>query len=70
MWGLENGYCVRTLMCPSSCQSLTVTADGALIASGHFDGTLRFWDLRSGKQEHEVAGLHSQQITSVAMGSR
>ena len=70
MWGLDKGYCLRTLMCHSSCNSLEISADGALIASGHFDGTLRFWDLRSGRQAHEVAGLHSQQITSVSMGLR
>lgn len=68
VWGLEKGYCIRTLMCHSSCNSLALTSDGTLIASGHFDGTLRFWDVRSGKQAHDVAGLHSQQITSVSMG--
>lgn len=69
VWGLEKGYCTRTLMSPSSCNSLAITADGSLIASGHFDGALRFWDVRSGRQAHEVAGLHSQQITSVEMGA-
>ena len=70
VWGLEKGFCLRTLMCHSSCNSLAITADGSLVASGHFDGTLRFWDMRSGKQAHEVAGLHSQQITSVDAGAR
>ncbi|KAI3424821.1 hypothetical protein D9Q98_008207 [Chlorella vulgaris] len=68
VWGLERGYCLRTLMCHSSCNSLALTGDGSLVASGHFDGTLRFWDMRTGKQSHEVAGLHSQQITSVTVG--
>ncbi|GAB4821419.1 hypothetical protein N2152v2_008465 [Parachlorella kessleri] len=68
VWGLERGYCLRTLMCPSMCSAAAVTRDGATIVSGHFDGTLRFWDLRSGRQAHEVAGLHTQQITSVAPG--
>ena len=70
LWGLERGYCLRTLMCHSSCQSLALSADGAQLASGHFDGALRFWDVRSGRLAHEVAGLHSQQITSVALGLR
>lgn len=70
VWGLERGYCLRTLMCHSSCNSLALTGDGSLVASGHFDGTLRFWDMRTGKQSHEVAGLHSQQITSVTVGLR
>jgi hypothetical protein len=38
------------------------------LPAGHFDGALRFWDMRSGRQAHEVAGLHAQQITSVAAG--
>jgi WD40 repeat protein len=44
--------------------------DSTMVVSGHFDGTLRFWDLRSGKLSNEVTGLHTQQITSVAVGSR
>jgi WD40 repeat protein len=70
LWGLEKGYCLRTLLCPSSCNALALSADGALLASGHFDGALRFWDVRSGRQAYEVAGLHSQQITSVDAGLR
>lgn len=68
VWGLDRGFCTSTIMCHSSCNSVALTADGTTIASGHFDGTLRFWDLRSGRLAHEVAGLHSQQITSVAAG--
>eukprot|EP00887_Chlorella_sp_A99_P004673 scaffold4.g4673.t1 len=68
VWGLDRGFCVSTLMCHSTCNSVALTLDGNTIVSGHFDGTLRFWDLRSGRQAHEVAGLHSQPITSVAAG--
>lgn len=68
VWGLERGYCTRTLMCTSTPHSLALTQDGYVVVSGHFDGTLRFWDLRSGRLAHEVAGLHTQQITSVATG--
>ena len=41
-----------------------------MAVSGHFDGTLRFWDLRSAKLANEVTGLHTQQITSVSIGIR
>ncbi len=41
-----------------------------MVVSGHFDGTLRFWDLRSARLANEVTGLHTQQITSVAVGLR
>lgn len=46
VWGLTDGLHRRSLMCPSTCQALALTADGAMLASGHFDGALRFWDLR------------------------
>lgn len=72
VWGLTDGLHRRSMMCPSSCNSLAITTDGSLVASGHFDGTLRFWDLRTGRVAHEVAGLHSPHggITSVDTGSR
>ena len=54
--------------CASSCHSLTMTLDGNLIASGHFDGALRFWDVRSGREARTIRGLHEQQICSVAVG--
>ena len=42
--------------------------DGGLIASGHFDGSLRFWDMRTGRLARELKQLHDQQICSVAVG--
>ena len=45
-----------------------MTLDGNLIASGHFDGALRFWDVRSGREARTIRGLHEQQICSVAVG--
>ena len=68
VWDLARGFCQRSLVCHSSVNSVRVSLDGALAVSGHFDGTLRFWDLRTGKVANEVAGLHTQQITSVAVG--
>ncbi len=68
MWDLARGFCQRSLVCHSSVNSVRVSLDGSLAVSGHFDGTLRFWDLRSARVANEVAGLHTQQITSVAVG--
>ena len=70
VWDLNKGYCLRTIMCHSSCNSVRCTRDEHLICSGHFDGTLRFWDIRSGKMANEVTGLHTQQICSVQIGTR
>jgi autophagy-related protein 16 len=54
-------------MCASSCGALCMTVDGNIVVSGHFDGTLRFWDVRKGDIVHEVEGLHSLQMTSVVL---
>ncbi|DBA83439.1 hypothetical protein WJX79_006327 [Trebouxia sp. C0005] len=70
VWDLNKGYCLRTIMCHSSCNSVRCTRDEHLICSGHFDGTLRFWDIRNGKMANEVTGLHTQQICSVQIGTR
>lgn len=70
VWDLGRGFCTSTLICHSSVNSVRVAVDGTAIVSGHFDGTLRFWDLRTGKLANEVAGLHTQQITSVSIGLR
>ncbi|BDA45707.1 Autophagy-related protein 16-1 [Coccomyxa sp. Obi] len=70
VWDLGRGFCASTLICHSSVNSVRLTMDGFAVVSGHFDGALRFWDLRSGKLANEVAGLHTQQITSVSIGLR
>jgi WD40 repeat protein len=61
------GLSVKSLMCASSCGALCMTVDGNIVVSGHFDGTLRFWDVRKGDIVHEVEGLHSLQMTSVVL---
>ena len=70
VWDLGRGVIHLSLPCHSSINAVRCSADGMAVVSGHFDGTLRFWDLRSGKLANEVTGLHTQQITSVAIGLR
>ena len=40
---------VRSLRSPSTCNALDLGADGATLVSGHQDGTVRLWDLATGK---------------------
>ena len=70
VWDLSRGFQVNTFLQPSSVNAVRLTMDGTMAVSGHFDGTLRFWDLRSAKLANEVTGLHTQQITSVSIGIR
>ena len=48
---------------PVSCAALT--ADGQGACSGHFDTTLRLWDVRSGRELRRFAG-HKQMVVGLA----
>jgi autophagy-related protein 16 len=39
--------------------------DGVTAVSGHLDGGVRFWDVRSGERTGEVSELHGGGVTSV-----
>lgn len=45
--------------------SAAVTADGATVATGHLDGSIRLWDLAAGKQTKKLEG-HAQRVWSLA----
>jgi autophagy-related protein 16 len=67
VWDLQKGYCIRTIFCYSSCNSLCLSYDGIVIVSGHLDSNLRFWDVKTGECIRALESLHSQQITSVVL---
>mmetsp|Transcript_23823 Transcript_23823/g.52035 ORF Transcript_23823/g.52035 Transcript_23823/m.52035 type:complete len:196 (-) Transcript_23823:188-775(-) len=67
VWDLTKGYCIRTMMCHSTCNTVCLVADGNMICSGHFDGTVRFWDVQKGELERELPGVHAQQVTSLSL---
>jgi autophagy-related protein 16 len=67
LWDLQKGYCVRTIFCFSSCNSLCLTYDAISIVSGHVDTNLRFWDVKTGECIRTLEGLHTQQITYVTL---
>eukprot|EP01018_Ginkgo_biloba_P001618 Gb_04391 [translate_table: standard] len=66
IWDLQKGYAVNTIMFHSNCNAVQLTADGQLICTGHVDGNLRFWDMRTGRVANEVAA-HAFSITSVSL---
>jgi len=67
IWDMTKGYCVRTIFCQSSCNSLVLSPDNRMIISGHFDHRLRIWDIKNGDCIEELTNLHSGQITSVTL---
>ena len=42
-----------------------VASDAFTAVSGHIDGGLRFWDIRTGDRTAEILGLHEGGVTSV-----
>jgi len=66
VWDLVKGYCIRTIICFSSCNDLCLGSSGMVI-SAHLDKSLRFWDVRNGQLEHIIDGLHGNQVTSVCL---
>lgn len=66
VWDLQKGYCVNTLLFQSNCNTLCFSMDGQTICSGHMDGNLRLWDIKTGKLLSEVAA-HSLPITSLSL---
>ncbi|PRP75660.1 hypothetical protein PROFUN_15626 [Planoprotostelium fungivorum] len=67
LWDLAKGYCMRTIFCFSSCNTLVLNAEGKMAISGHFDHHVRIWDVRSAECSHELDSLHSDQVTSVCL---
>lgn len=66
VWDLLKGYCVNTILFHSNCNAISFSMDGQTICSGHVDGNLRLWDIKTGKLLSEVAA-HSLAITSLCL---
>ena len=68
VWEASRGICSRSMPCHSIINASEVGSDGTLY-TGHFDGKLRQWDFRTGKQTLEMADLHggSGGITSLCL---
>jgi autophagy-related protein 16 len=54
-----------TLRHSSTANCVDVAADAITAVSGHLDGGIRFWDLRSGERTADLPGMHEAAVTSV-----
>jgi autophagy-related protein 16 len=54
-----------TLRHSSTSNCLDVGSDSCTVVSGHLDGGLRFWDVRTGERTADISGIHEGGITSV-----
>ncbi|KAK9113578.1 hypothetical protein Syun_020375 [Stephania yunnanensis] len=68
VWDLQRGYCINTLISSSNCNALCFSMDELSVCSGHVDGNIRLWDIKSGKLLSEVAA-HSLAVTSISLSS-
>lgn len=65
LWDTRQGYPTRTIGCSSVCNCLDVAPGGMMCCSGHLDGVVRVWDLRSGKSLQEIRGRSHGSMVSV-----
>lgn len=65
IWDAEKGICVRTIMCASKVMDVAPLVRG-LLASGHYDRTVRTYDIRTGALVQSVEP-HDASITSLTL---
>jgi len=63
-WDTANGYCRFSFPCQSGCKDMIMTEDN-IVASGHIDGNIRIWDLRTKNPQHVISGIHVKPIVSL-----
>jgi autophagy-related protein 16-1 len=64
LWDINKGVCTKSFSAFSGCLSVDSLPYGSLIASGHQDGTVKFWTPRQ-KDFIEKMAPHDSPITSV-----
>jgi len=69
LWDVEKGFAVRTMMTYSGCHSVALSHEDSLLASGHYDGTVRFWSPSNGESIAEVSAHDQASITSISISS-
>ena len=68
-WDLSAGQCTRTVTCGGTCYAIAVDRAGLAMVTGHNDGVVRFFDLRTGRREKDLVDAHTANVTSVAYRS-
>lgn len=69
LWDIERGFTVKTLMTYSGCHSVALSHEDSVLASGHYDGNVRFWSPSNGESIAEVNVHEQASITSVSISN-
>eukprot|EP00217_Crustomastix_stigmatica_P009220 CAMPEP_0183797124 /NCGR_PEP_ID=MMETSP0803_2-20130417/14588_1 /TAXON_ID=195967 /ORGANISM="Crustomastix stigmata, Strain CCMP3273" /LENGTH=506 /DNA_ID=CAMNT_0026041783 /DNA_START=208 /DNA_END=1725 /DNA_ORIENTATION=- len=64
-WDTQRGWAFQTFLCSTNCNAVCHLETDDIIASGHFDGSLRIWDTRTGLQSSCNPNLHLQHINTL-----
>ena len=65
LWDTKEGQLLSRLPQPSWVTSLAFNPDGSAIASGHDDGSIRFWNPRTGRLTGEIAA-HPTAVSAIS----
>lgn len=65
-WDINRGTCLRTSPCFSSVYDVCVQYTESAF-SGHHDGKIRQWDLRSGEMVMDMEDLHTEKVTGLTL---
>lgn len=52
------------MACASGIQSIDIAMSDSIVASGHKDGSLKFWSIRDNVLLHEIKKVHDDLISS------
>jgi len=65
IWDASNQYCYSVIASGSGCREVDVTRENVLV-SGHINGNICLWDLRTANPIHTVSGVHGRSILSLS----
>jgi WD40 repeat protein len=54
------------MSCTSGIFSLDISMSDSIVASGHRDGALRFWNIKDSKLVHEIKNVHDDLVSSIS----
>lgn len=64
VWDQNTGASKVKMGCASGVFSMDIAMSDSIAASGHRDGSLKFWSIKDGKLMHEIKSVHDALVSS------